>query len=237
VNVKPGTASFVLTSTVMVAVTLGPQLPLPLLRVAVYSVSLGVIGLGVFSVFWCAWMLWHLSQDLRSHQERGTRPRTGTRPLHPGDEATRFSSRKHSLEASWAIEQEREDIMAKVEVNLPDEVAAELERIAVELGISMAELFAQVAKGLTEADAVLRQHGSRLTQHRKLIVDWSLSALDVDVIPRLDAWQGDKPFPLSDEQCIALARGHDVRWRGTFEEFCALPGCWELIEGYLHARR
>ena len=57
-------------------------------------------------------------------------------------------------------------------------------------------------------------------------------------IPPADpaAWN-PKPFPLTPNQCIALARGHDVRWRASFEDFLRLSGGWELIEGYVHAKR
>jgi hypothetical protein len=47
----------------------------------------------------------------------------------------------------------------------------------------------------------------------------------------------DKPFPLTDAECARLVRGHPVCWRGTLEEVLALPGAYEMIDGWLHVRR
>lgn len=46
-----------------------------------------------------------------------------------------------------------------------------------------------------------------------------------------DVWPEDRPFPLTDEECARLVRGHAVRWRGTLDERLELPGVYEMLDG------
>lgn len=52
-----------------------------------------------------------------------------------------------------------------------------------------------------------------------------------------DVWPEDRPFPLTDEECARLVRGHAVRWRGTLDEMLELPGVYEMMDGWLYVRR
>ena len=52
-----------------------------------------------------------------------------------------------------------------------------------------------------------------------------------------DVWPEHEPFPLTDAECARLVRGHPVRWRGTLEEMLRLPGRYEMVDGWLYARR
>jgi hypothetical protein len=49
----------------------------------------------------------------------------------------------------------------------------------------------------------------------------------------LQNWPVDKPFPLTDQQCVALCRGDAVRWPHPIHELNHLPGRCELLDGWL----
>lgn len=53
----------------------------------------------------------------------------------------------------------------------------------------------------------------------------------------LNHWPKERPFPLSDAECAAVCHGHAVRWDGTIDDMLALPGRYELLDGWLMLKR
>ena len=70
-----------------------------------------------------------------------------------------------------------------------------------------------------------------------VVANVAVDAVSGRVRHRTDAWPAGAPFPLSDQECAALVRGYAVHWDAGLDALFQVPGRWEMIDGYIVARR